>query len=155
MTAPVEFAYLPMELLREHEETQPDRVREVQHDIERRGVIDEPILVSRGSHVVLNGHHRFAALRTLGARWVPVYLVDYDHGSVLLERWSPGPPISKADVIQTAEAGRLYPPKTTRHRLLFDLPHRPTPLSSLLRREAPPEPGRSRPQAPPLEARDG
>ncbi|HYK92564.1 MAG TPA: ParB N-terminal domain-containing protein [Thermoplasmata archaeon] len=132
MTGHVEFAYLPIDRLREHEETQADRVEEVLRDIERRGIVDEPILVARGSHVVLNGHHRFAALRLLGAKWVPVYLIDYENGSVLLERWTPGPPISKTDVVRTASEGRLYPPKTTRHRLLFDVLHRPTPLRELL-----------------------
>lgn len=132
MTGHVEFTYLPIDRLREHEETRADRVQEVLRDIQRRGVVDEPILVSRGTHVVLNGHHRFAALRQLGARWVPVYLVDYENGGVLLERWTPGPPISKADVVRTASEGRLYPPKTTRHRLLFDVLHRPTPLKGLL-----------------------
>jgi L-serine kinase (ADP) len=157
MTSPVEFVYLPMEMLLEHEETEPDRVAEVRGDIERRGVVDEPILVARESHVVLNGHHRFAALRALRARWVPVYLVDYSHAGVLLERWGPGPALRKEEVVDTARAGRLFPPKTTRHRLLFDLPHRPTPLDRLLGPTPPQNGAVAGPsyRPPPLEARDG
>lgn len=132
MSPRVEFAIVPLADLREHEEIEPDRAAEVRRDIEARGVVDEPVLVARGSLVVLNGHHRFAALRALGAARVPVFLVDYQNGSVLLDRWSPGPPISKEDVLRTAREGRLYPPKTTRHRLTFALPSRPTPLRELL-----------------------
>ena len=156
MTQHVEFAFVAMGHLHEHEETEPVRVHEVRSDIERRGVVDEPILVARGSHVVLNGHHRFAALRELGARWVPVYLVDYDNGSVVLDRWSPGPPISKADVVRLAGEGRLFPPKTTRHRLLFELPHRPTPLPELLASTHPAERRDVEPlyRPPPLDERE-
>ncbi len=134
MSSHVEFAIYPLEELREHEEIETARVEEVRRDIERRRVVDEPVLVARGSLVVLIGHHRFAALRALGAARVPVYLVDYENGSVLLDRWSPGPPISKAEVVRRAAEGRLFPPKTTRHRLSFTLPPRPTSLDLLLKR---------------------
>ncbi len=144
MSQHVEFAIVPADSLREHEEIEPMRVDEVRRDIEVRRVVDEPVLVARGSLVVLNGHHRFAALRALGAVRVPVFLVDYENGSVLLDRWSPGPPITKAEVLRTAEEGRLYPPKTTRHRLSFKLPPRPTPLDELLGSDPSPRPGRAR-----------
>lgn len=129
---PVEFRLLPIGELLEHESVEPKRVDEVLHEIRSTGVVVHPILVARGDHVILNGHHRFAALRELGARRIPVYLVDYHDGAVQLDRWDPGPPISKAEVIATARAGRRYPPKTTRHTLTVPLPPHPVQLSELL-----------------------
>lgn len=129
---PVEFKLLPIDTLLEHETVEPQRVDEVLHEIRSTGVVVHPILVARESHVILNGHHRFAALRVLGARRIPVYLVDYDDGAVQLDRWNSGPPISKSEVIAAARAGRRYPPKTTRHTLTVPLPPHPVQLSELL-----------------------
>ena len=127
-----EYALVPVEHLHEHEETDPRRVEEVLSEIERSGVVDEPVLVSRESLVILNGHHRYAALRALGAVRIPVFLVDYEALGIRLERWSPGPVISKQDVVKMAAAGRRYPPKTTRHIVTIPLPKQPTYLRDLL-----------------------
>jgi L-serine kinase (ADP) len=131
---PVEFKLLPIDELLEHETVEPQRVDEVLHEIRSTGVVVHPILVDRESRVILNGHHRFAALRVLGAQRIPVYLVDYHDGAVQLDRWSAGPPISKGEVIASARAGRRYPPKTTRHTLTIPLPPHPVQLSELLGR---------------------
>jgi hypothetical protein len=127
-----EYALVPVDRLREHEETDPRRVEEVRSEIQRSGIVDEPVLVSRESLVILNGHHRCAALRALGAVRVPVFLVEYETLGIRLERWSPGPPISKSEVVQMAASGRRFPPKTTRHIVSIPLPRQPTLLRDLL-----------------------
>jgi L-serine kinase (ADP) len=139
------FRLVPIERLRPHEQVDPKRVRELWHRILRRGRFRNPIWVARGSWVILNGHHRVEALRKLGARRVPVWLFDYASDAITLGRWSPGPPISKSEVTRRAIAGRRFPIKTTRHRLAFKLPKRPTPLSKLLPPpELPPSPSARR-----------
>ena len=132
MSAPPEFALLPTETLREHEEVVVSEVAELVNILRESGVVREPILVSREGRVILNGHHRYAALRALGADRVPVWLIDYMDAAVELDRWGPGPGISKAEVLERARRGTLYPPKTTRHRLKMELPSRPTPLVDLV-----------------------
>ena len=133
MTLDVEYRLLPVESLHVHEEVVPAKVAELIEEIQRLGVVQEPILVARDSDVILNGHHRYAALRQLGAKLVPAWVVEYDHPSVGLDRWGEGPPLSKSEVVERAHAGRPFSPKTTRHILTLPLPHRPTPLSELLR----------------------
>ena len=96
------------------------------------GELTHPIWVSRDSLVILNGHHRVEALRRLGALHAPAWVMDYAGPSVRVERWSPGPRISKSEVVERAREGRLFPPKTTRHHLLFEPPTRRTPLEQLL-----------------------
>lgn len=132
MTGPVlEYALLPVEQLREHEEVDPDGVARLQVALVAEGIVREPVLVARGSFVILNGHHRYAALRRLGARRIPVFLIDYAGGPIRLLRWSPGPELHKSDVIRMAAEGRRYPPKTTRHLLDIEVPSHPTSLSEL------------------------
>lgn len=131
MSATVEYALVPIDQLREHEEVETENVDRLRHALLREGVVREPVLVARGSWVILNGHHRYAALRALGAQRVPVYLIDYESGPIRLHRWSPGPEIRKTDVIAMAGRGERYPPKTTRHVLDVQIPPHPTSLHEL------------------------
>lgn len=135
--AEIEFALIPVDELREHEETDPDDVRKLATHIRRRGRVDSPIWVARGSFVILNGHHRYRALRSLGVRLVPAWLIDYDSEEVRLERWSRGPAITKGEVVARGTEGRRFPIKTTRHLLAVELPDRPTPLAELMTEAAP------------------
>ncbi|MHB1932036.1 MAG: hypothetical protein ACYCPV_03500 [Thermoplasmata archaeon] len=125
------FELVAVERLRIHEETDPVHVAELARAIAEAGVVQEPIWVARGSAVILNGHHRYAALLQLGAERVPAWLLEYDAPEVRLDRWSPGPPITKAEVVARARAGHLFSIQTTRHTIAADLPARPTPLTQL------------------------
>jgi hypothetical protein len=132
MSTPVTFVVLPLDSLRAHEKIVPSKVVDLVAELQQSGVFVDPIWVSRGTDVILNGHHRVAALRQLGAQRVPAWVVDYDSDIIRLERWTPGPPVSKAEVVRRAEAGELFPPQTTRHILSTELPRRSTPLRDLL-----------------------
>ncbi len=131
MSAAIEFELVPIGRLRSHEEVDPAKVRKLAEELVASGVFVEPIWVARGSLVILNGHHRVAALRALGAERVPAWVVDYDGPTVGLDRWTPGPPISKEEVVRRAREGDLFPPRTTRHTWKVAPEHRPTPLAEL------------------------
>lgn len=152
MIRPPKFALVPIDRLRAHEEIDERDLERLAEKIRRAGVFADPIWVARGSFVILNGHHRVAALRRLGAKRVPAWLLDYEADYVALEPWQPGRSVSKAEVVVRGRDGRLYPPKTTRHRVEFELPPHPTPLAELLdgpaaRAQAPPRAGARRPRA--------
>jgi len=132
MTGGAEFALLALSDLKGHEEIEESSLLELMAHIRRSRVLSDPIWVAREASVILNGHHRVEALKRLGAERVAAWVLDYDSELVHLERWRPGPPIAKSEVIRRAREGRLFPPKTTRHRLSLDLPARPTPLSELM-----------------------
>jgi L-serine kinase (ADP) len=136
MNRAAEFALLPLSELRAHEQIDEANALDLVALLRRTRVLADPIWVARGSSVILNGHHRVEALRRLGADRVPAWVLDYESELVHLERWHPGPPIAKSEVVRRAQEGRLFPPKTTRHRLLLDLPARPTSLAELLPRAA-------------------
>jgi hypothetical protein len=132
VTSRVRFALLRPERLRIHEQIVPERVELLVQEIRGSGRVEQPILVARGSGVVLDGHHRFEALRRLGVRKVPAWVIEYDDPIVQLGRWSDGPPLSKNEVVERARAGRPFPPKTSRHRVMIQLPARPVPLEKLM-----------------------
>lgn len=125
------FELVAVRRLRIHEETDPVHVAELARAIAEAGVVQEPIWVARGSDVILNGHHRYAALIRLGAVRVPAWVVEYDAPEIRLDRWTPGPPITKEEVVARARAGHLFSIQTTRHTIAAGLPARPTPLTLL------------------------
>ncbi len=132
MTDPAEFALVRLSDLKAHEQIEEKNLVALIARLRRTKLISEPIWVAQGSWVILNGHHRVEALRRMGAERVPAWVLDYESELIHLERWHTGPPIAKSEVVQRAREGRLFPPKTTRHRLEFALPARPTPISELL-----------------------
>jgi len=125
------FELVSVQRLRIHEATDPVHVAELAEAIAEADVVQEPIWVARGSDVILNGHHRYAALVRLGAERVPAWILEYEAPEIRLDRWTPGPPITKAEVIARARDGHLFPIQTTRHTLAVELPARPTPLTLL------------------------
>ncbi len=148
--SPVKYAELdkvPLYRLRPHERVVGEKVIAVANDIKERGV-KTPLPVSRWLYrkgevpkywdVVLNGHHRLAALNLLAdggeeIDFAPVQIVPYTSEHVQLQLW-PGADrarITKEEVVIAGIKGDLMPIKTTRH--IFDpaLPERPTPLAQL------------------------
>jgi len=143
MTHSIEFQLVPIDRLHSHEEIDVAKVDELVREFGRLGRFIEPIWVARESYVILNGHHRVEALRRLGAERVPAWLVDYHSPEVKLDRWAPGPPIAKEEVVRRAHGRELFPPKTTKHKIEIDLPPCDVPLEELLPSSfpAPAQPG--------------
>jgi hypothetical protein len=139
-----QFRLVPLDDLLEHEEIDHDAARALAQEIARAGQLADPIWVAEGTGVILNGHHRVSALRELGAARAPAWVIDYDSTVIELERWSVGPEISKAEVVQRAQEHRLFPPKTTRHKIAVALPVHVTPLASLMPDGIAPVPPRQR-----------
>jgi hypothetical protein len=108
-------ALLPIAHLRPHERTLPKKRREIQESISSSGVFrGPPILVESEHFIILDGHHRTAALKSLGCLFIPAILVSYS--SVRVKPFSgQNLPRLKSLVIETALSGRLLPPKTTKH----------------------------------------
>jgi L-serine kinase (ADP) len=115
VSEPPEFKLVPVRSLHPHEQVDEADVKRLVQEIRNLGLVREPIWVARDNGVILNGHHRYAALRKLGVRRVPAWEVDYFDPAMELLRWTPGPPLDKSDVVLRAHARSLFPPKTSRH----------------------------------------
>ena len=58
-------------LLREHEDVINNKVKLLSETIELDGYLKYPILIDARTFTMLNGRHRFHALRTLGYNYIP------------------------------------------------------------------------------------
>jgi ParB-like chromosome segregation protein Spo0J len=121
----------PEELL-PHEDVDPARVTHLADEIRAAGAFYPPVLVDDVTRVILDGHHRWRASAALGLSVLPCYCVDYLNDPVIrVMSRRPEIAVTKAGVVATALAGRVYPEKTTRH--MYDLPEflEPVPLDQL------------------------
>lgn len=120
--------------LKGHERTQPALLDRIREEIRRDRCLRKPILVADRDLVILDGHHRFEALRQLGCRRIPAYVVDYGSEVVRVDVWPDATvrAVTKDEVIRRGVTGDPFPPKTSRHRVLVILDERPTALEDLM-----------------------
>lgn len=129
-----EIRILDIDALKAHERIIPDRVRKIKSDLERSGEIRMPLWVEKDHFVVLNGHHRLAALKKLGCTRAPVVLFDYFSDEVQVGV-CPGAKIASIDkrsIIEAALAGMLFPARSSLHSLRAVPASEPTLLSELM-----------------------
>lgn len=115
------FRWMPVTVLRRHERTRPDAIARLVACL-RRDMRDPhatpptipAVLVCYRSLAIIDGHHRYEALKTLGCTTVPAMLLDYQHPDIVLRSQS-DQPITKADVIETAAGEGFMAPKQTAH----------------------------------------
>ncbi len=128
-----EFVLMDAHLLKPHEQSIPELLKETTEVIGMEGYVRTPVLVEDRHFIILDGHHRYQALVDLGCKRIPVYLMDYFQEDIQVETW-PGAildHVTKDQVIQTVLDGELFPPKTTRHVLKASLEDVPTRLEDL------------------------
>ena len=119
--------------LRGHEEVIPDNLETRTAKLLSKGFY-KPIVVDRGSMVILDGHHKWTAAKSLGLARVPVIMVDYlIDESVLVDVWPDcgKESVTKTEVLEMGVSGDVFPPKTSRHTLPFKIPSIRIPLSEL------------------------
>lgn len=73
--------------LRPHEETIPHALDTLKKSIRESGKLRNPVVVDSRSKVILDGTHRWAALREMGVKWIPTCGVDYFEPAIILDVW--------------------------------------------------------------------
>ncbi|MCE4623060.1 MAG: ParB N-terminal domain-containing protein [Desulfurococcales archaeon] len=68
---------LELSALIPHEQVKPSRLEEIQTRIMQDKFLLKPIIVDEKTLIVVDGHHRLAALKRIGARRAPVLFIDY------------------------------------------------------------------------------
>lgn len=127
------YEVVELDRLRSHEEVRPGLLAKLVDRIRRDGFVRKPVLVESRHYVILDGHHRYEALKRLGCLRIPVYVVDYDDDGIGLTTWPEATvkTVTKAEVIERGIHGRPFPPKTTRHLVSFPLEEVRVPLEAL------------------------
>jgi len=119
--------------LKGHEEVIPNNLAKREKKLLSKGFY-KPIIVDRSSMVILDGHHKWTAAGRLGLSRVPVIMVDYlDDEGVLVDVWPNcgRDSITKNEVLDMGSSGDVFPPKTSRHTLPFEIPSISVPLGEL------------------------
>jgi ParB-like chromosome segregation protein Spo0J len=102
--------------LRLHERINLDYLKEFKKRIESDGILKRAIAVDRNTNIILDGTHRFYALKELGCKKIPATLFDYRLPEIQVRSWRKGIKVTKDDVI---EAGlgkkKKLPPHTSKH----------------------------------------
>ena len=133
-----DFDLLPLQDLKAHEGAIPERVQKIKEEIAAAGEILTPLWVDKQRSIVLNGHHRLAALKELGCGYAPCLLLDYSSPYVRVEV-CPGAAvetIDKESVVQAALNSNLFPPRSSFHVLAFEPPRLVIPLAALMEKES-------------------
>jgi len=85
---------LNVDALLPHEEIINERLNELLKNMLELGAVDMPIIVApipgTKKYLIVDGHHRWAALKKLGARKVPAIVIDYFSPNVKVYTWFPG-----------------------------------------------------------------
>jgi hypothetical protein len=107
---------LDIGLLKNHEEVNHKYLKDFTLKIRKDGCIKNPVVVENKHFIILDGHHRVAALKILKANKVPVILVTYQSKNVrVFLRRDLGIKNIKKAVISCVLAKKMFPEKTTRH----------------------------------------
>lgn len=83
------IALVDIEQLHDHEQIRQDYLSQLAEEIKKDKELRYPIIVDKYSNVVLDGHHRYFALKKLGCFRVPAYIVDYYNPKIKVGRWHP------------------------------------------------------------------
>lgn len=81
------IALLEVNLLKPHEEVVENLVHKLSDEMEAEREVRDPLIVDEKDHVILDGMHRFAALKKLRCCYAPCCLIDYDNPEVKVEPW--------------------------------------------------------------------
>lgn len=103
--------------LKNHEMVCLKRLKQVKDNLLVKGYIKNPVVVDQKNNIILDGHHRVAALKQLGAKKAPAFLVNYQDKNikVTLRRKEFLFKDIKQAVIDYCLEGKIFPSKTTRH----------------------------------------
>ncbi|MDH7477507.1 MAG: ParB N-terminal domain-containing protein [Candidatus Bathyarchaeota archaeon] len=103
--------------LKQHEEVDPTHLKELKEEIASDKILKFAIVVDKNTNVILDGQHRFNAIKELGCKRIPVVYVDYYSPEIEVQSWKSNPHLTKKDVVEAGLSGRKFPPKTSKHMI--------------------------------------
>jgi hypothetical protein len=123
----VKMKVVPIDELRPHEKGSALYLSLIKKELIKDGILRYPIIVDEKTFVILDGVHRWLALKNLGCTLIPAILVNARGdprirvGTRRIHRYQydSNSKITVNRVISAALTGRLMEPKSTRHFFPF------------------------------------
>jgi hypothetical protein len=125
---------VPIEWLKPHEEIKEKNCQSLLKMTKKWGGYTKPLIVDKATGAILDGHHRYNVGLRLDLRLLPALCIDYLTDSrISVETWqaSTFEEITKEQVIEMSLSGHVFPAKTSKHTLVFDIPPIFVPLEQL------------------------
>ncbi|WP_439506878.1 ParB N-terminal domain-containing protein [Sediminibacterium sp.] len=103
-----------IDALKCHEEVVEDRLNSFVNYLQtlEGDILISSIIVCSKSMMIIDGHHRYHALKQFGIKKIPVTFINYSSPSIKAyfdDR------ILKSDIINIVNQGKLLPPKSSKH----------------------------------------
>jgi hypothetical protein len=123
----LKIGLVPIDELKPHEQGSPIYLELLRDEILRDQMLKYPIIADEKTGVILDGMHRWLALKSLGYTLIPVILVDaFQNPRIRVGRRRIHRYVSDSDeeisirrVIEAGTSGRLMKPRLTRHFFPF------------------------------------
>ena len=109
-----EVTEIDINLLFPHEQVIADKKEILKDNLKYKddSVIISSIIICSESKIIIDGHHRYFALKELGIDKIPVTMISYFSDRIITDK---NDSLMKHDIIANALNGKLYEPKTTKH----------------------------------------
>lgn len=117
---PFQITLIELKSLRAHEEVDMLHLMTLKREIKLDKTLKIAIAVAKGTNIVLDGHHRFTALKQLGCKRIPVVFIDYETSQIRVKSWRNDYRITKEMVMEAGSSGKKLPPKTSRHMIMHN-----------------------------------
>ncbi|MEM2105167.1 MAG: ParB N-terminal domain-containing protein [Candidatus Bathyarchaeia archaeon] len=143
--ADLKVVVLPIDELKPHEKGSPLYLEILKKEITRDGVLKYPIIADEKTRVILDGMHRWLALKNMGYTFIPTLLVDVSKtpgirvGRRRIHQYicDQNAEIPVEEVISAGVSGRLMKPRSTRHFFPFSKFQQVNYPLNLLRKDKP------------------
>jgi len=86
-TLSLRITLIDLDDLKPHEEIIEQSVAELAYNIRTQNEVRDPLMVDKQSLVILDGMHRYNALKRIGCRCAPVCLVEYEDPRIVVGSW--------------------------------------------------------------------
>jgi hypothetical protein len=141
----VRIAMMQVDALRPHEKGSPLYLQILRCEILKDGMLRYPIIADERTGVILDGMHRWLALKSLGFTLIPTILVDALNnpgirvGTRRIHRYTGDADgkVTIEKVVSAGLSGRLMEPRSTRHFFPFSKFQKVNYPLSLLKRDVP------------------
>lgn len=113
-----EVKFVDIELLKCHEQVVLERKISLVNYLKSLNpeILISSLIVCEKSNMIIDGHHRYSALKELGINVVPVTYVKYQSDFIITHIDNR---ISKDEILQASYTNKLLEPKSTKH-LIYD-----------------------------------
>lgn len=132
----LDIVLVPIEWLKPHEEIKERNCKRLLDMTLQWEGYTKPIIVDKQTGAILDGHHRYNVGLRLRLDVLPAVCIDYlSDERIIVELWPASnlEQITKQEVIEMSLSPHVFPPKTSKHSLTFDVPPIYIPLDDLLK----------------------